>query len=46
MENGEMLEWNYVIKVKNSNTGVLLENLNSKEEAETCFSLLTFYSKD
>ncbi len=35
-------EYNYVIKVKNSNTGILLGNPNSKEEAKTCFDLLTF----
>lgn len=35
-------EYNYVIKVKNSNTGILLGNPNSQEEAEKCFELLTF----
>lgn len=35
-------EYNYIIKVKNSNTGILLGNPNSQEEAEKCFSLLTF----
>ena len=38
-------EYNYIIKVKNSNTGILLGNDHSKQEAEKCFSLLTF-SKD
>lgn len=35
-------EYNYIIKVKNSNTGILLGNPNSQEEAEKCFKLLTF----
>lgn len=35
-------EYNYVIKIKNSNTGILLGNPNSQEEAEKCFELLTF----
>ena len=35
-------EYNYIIKVKNSNTGILLGNPNSQEEAEKCFELLTF----
>lgn len=35
-------EYNYVIKVKDSHTGILLGNPNSKEEAEKCFELLTF----
>jgi len=35
-------EYNYVIKVKNSNTGILLGNPNSQEEAKKCFELLTF----
>lgn len=35
-------EYNYVIKVENSNTGILLGNPNSREEAEKCFELLTF----
>lgn len=35
-------EYNYIIKVKNSNTGILLGNPNSQEEAERCFELLTF----
>ena len=35
-------EYNYVIKVKGSNTGILLGNPNSQEEAEKCFELLTF----
>ncbi|MEI3530406.1 MAG: hypothetical protein V8Q75_04970 [Bacilli bacterium] len=35
-------EYNYVIKVKNSNTGILLGNPNSQEEAEKCFELLKF----
>lgn len=35
-------EFNYVIKVNDSNTGILLGNPNSQEEAEKCFELLTF----
>lgn len=35
-------EYNYIIKVKNSNTGILLGNQNSQEDAEKCFGLLTF----
>ena len=35
-------EYNYVIKVKNSNTGILLGNQNSREDAEKCFELLRF----
>ena len=35
-------EYNYIIKVKNSNTGIILGNPNSQEEAEKCFELLTF----
>ena len=35
-------EYDYVIKIKNSNTGILLGNQNSQEEAEKCFALLTF----
>ncbi len=35
-------EFNYIIKIDNSNTGILLGNPNSKEEAETIFKLLTF----
>ena len=38
-------EYNYVIKIKDSNTGVLLSNPNSQEEAKDCFNRLTF-SKD
>ena len=40
--NGQWTEWNYIIKIKNSNTGAVLANKTSKEEAEKCFSLLTF----
>ncbi len=35
-------EFNYILKVEDSNTGILLANPNSEEEAETCFNLLTF----
>ena len=35
-------EYNYVIKIKNSNTAILLKNTNSKEEAIKCFELLNF----
>lgn len=35
-------EFNYVIKINDSNTGILLGNPNSQEEAEKCFELLTF----
>lgn len=35
-------EYNYIIKVKDSNTGIILGNPNSREEAEECFELLTF----
>lgn len=35
-------EFNYVIKINDSNTGILLGNQNSQEEAEKCFKLLTF----
>lgn len=38
-------EYNYVIKIKGSNTGVILSNPNSQAEAEDCFNRLTF-SKD
>lgn len=34
--------FNYVIRVGESNTGILLENINSKSEAEEVFNLLTF----
>ena len=39
-------EYNYVIKVKNSNTGILLGNPNSQVEAKKCFELLTFSLKE
>jgi hypothetical protein len=35
-------EWNYVIKIKDSNTGVLLGNPVSEESAKECFDRLTF----
>lgn len=35
-------EFNYVIKIDGSNTGILLGNSNSQEEAKKCFELLTF----
>ena len=35
-------EYNYIIKVDGSNTGILLGNPNSQVEAETIFNLLTF----
>lgn len=38
----ENLEYNYIIKIKNSDTALLLANPNSQEEAEKCFELLSF----
>lgn len=35
-------EWNYVIKVKDSNTGIALGNNISEESARECFERLTF----
>ncbi len=35
-------EFNYVIKIDNSNTGVLLSNSISEESAKECFDKLTF----
>jgi len=35
-------EYNYIIKINGSKTGVLLGNPNSQKEAEDCFSRLTF----
>lgn len=35
-------QFNYIVKIKNSNTGVLIGNAQSKESAEECFKLLTF----
>lgn len=35
-------EYNYIIKINNSNTGVILANAVSKESAEECFNRLTF----
>lgn len=35
-------EFNYIIKVNGSNTGIILGNPNSKSEAEECFKRLTF----
>lgn len=35
-------EYNYVIKIKDSNTALLLANPNSQEEAKKCFELLSF----
>lgn len=35
-------EYNYVIKIKDSNTALLLGNPHSQEEAEKCFELLSF----
>ena len=35
-------EFNYVIKINNSNTGILLGNPNSQKEAEEIFEKLTF----
>lgn len=36
-------EFNYIIKIDNSKTGILLGNPNSQTEAEECFNKLTFY---
>lgn len=38
-------EYNYIIKVDDSNTGILLGNPNSQVEAETIFNLLSFSVK-
>lgn len=38
-------EWNYVIKVVGSNTGLLLGNPISEESARTCFDRLTISKK-
>ena len=35
-------EYNYVTKIKDSNTALLLGNPNSQEEAKKCFELLSF----
>lgn len=35
-------EYNYVIKIKDSDTALLLGNPNSQEEAKKCFELLSF----
>ena len=35
-------EFNYILKIENSNTGILLGNPNSEEEAKLCFELLEF----
>jgi hypothetical protein len=35
-------EFNYIIKINNSNTGLLLGNPNSRKEAEEVFDRLTF----
>lgn len=35
-------EFNYIIKIDNSNTALLLGNANSQNEAQTVFELLTF----
>lgn len=34
-------EYNYIIRIKDSNTGVILNNTISKESAEECFERLT-----
>lgn len=34
-------EWNYVIKIKDSNTGIVLGNPVSEESAKECFDRLT-----
>jgi len=39
-------EFNYIIKVNGSNTGILLGNPNSQAEAEEIFSLLTFSEEE
>ena len=38
-------EWDYVIKIKDSKTGVLLGNSNSEAEAKEVFERLTFTKK-
>lgn len=39
---GDYTEYNYIIKINDSNTGVLLGNIVSQESAEECFKRLTF----
>lgn len=34
-------EWNYIIKIENTNTAVLLGNIVSQESAEKCFNKLS-----
>ena len=34
-------EWNYVIKINGSNTGIVLGNNVSEESAKECFNRLT-----
>ncbi len=41
-DDGEHQEYNYVLRVGESNTGILLGNLISQEEARACFEALTF----
>lgn len=39
-------EYDYVVKIKNSNTAVAIGNQHSQDEAEKCFELLTFSVED
>lgn len=39
---GDNTEYNYIIKVHDSNTGLLLGNIISQESAEKCFGHLAF----
>ena len=39
-------EFNYIIKVNGSNTGILLGNKTSLLDAQECFNLLTFTKED
>ncbi|MDD5935747.1 MAG: hypothetical protein PUC65_09335 [Clostridiales bacterium] len=41
----EDAEYNYIIKIKDSNTAMLIGNPNSREEAEKCFGLLSIELK-
>ncbi len=40
------VEYIYIIKINNSQTGVLLTNSHSQAEAQECFQLLTFQLAD
>lgn len=42
IENGTITEYDFLVKVEGSNTGVLLGSTVSKDEARNCFSNITF----